>query len=369
VKIESKTPEIVENEKSVPKVLGAMVSVSPFFAPHFKGQAVGEDLVLLPAASEELTTDLWDLCHWFSPVHHMWPTDPLATGFVEKAVQGLFTKFSKAFKLSNILCYEGDPRCKSISQNLRGRALQVFEKQLPSNFAGFRNSPTEAPSNGNTLWIVVHAKGVIAGVCTPREAGNYWPAGRRYVSARGPSRAGGKWVEFAELSKLFFKTTPKGHWLELGSAPGGVTAEMIADEVCVTAVDRAAMDATVLASKKVHFLQTDATSFDLKASLMNGNEKFHPRKKVPSVFQGVFCDMNAEPMAALNAVCRALAVLDGPFGVTLKLADPKDAQKYLKIFKAELKNAGAKNIISRHLWHNRSELCILGNVSKSDKSK
>ena len=353
--------------KKVPKVLGALASVSPFFAPHFKGQAVGEDLILLPASEAGQQTELWDLSHWWIPVHHMWPTDPFSAGFVEKAVQGLHAKFAKAFKISNVLCYEADPKCKSISQNLRGRALQVFQPNLPSNFASFRNSCTDAPGGGNTLWVVVHAKGIIAGVSTPREAGNYWPAGRRFVSARGPSRAGGKWVEFSELASLYFKSAPKGHWLELGSAPGGVTSEMIADELNVTAVDRAEMDAKVLDSRRVHFVQADAVGFDLIGALQSGVAKFQPHAKSPFKFQGVFCDMNADPVVALKVLIRALSVTEGPFGITLKLADPSGAKKYLKIFRDELTKIGIKDVISRHLWHNRSELCVMGTTVKSKK--
>ena len=77
--------------------------------------------------------------------------------------------------------------------------------------------------------------------------------------------------------------------------------------------------------------------------------------------------MNADPVVALKVLIRALSVTEGPFGITLKLADPLGAKKYLKIFRDELAKIGIKDVTSRHLWHNRSELCIMGTTAKPKK--
>jgi 23S rRNA (cytidine2498-2'-O)-methyltransferase len=148
------------------------------------------------------------------------------------------------------------------------------------------------------------------------------------------------------MAKLYFGTSPKGHWLELGSAPGGATSEMLKDGLRVTAVDRAEMDPTVLTSRELKFIKDDCTQFNLR--------------QVESSLQGVFCDMNAEPALALAALVRVLPLLRGPFGITLKLADPKSAQSLVAEFKSKLESHGASHVVARHLWHNRSELCVMG---------
>ena len=364
---------------------GTLASVSTFFAEQVQrhAHAAGSKP---PSAAVPLSTEiLWlpglklperakALCHWQIPAHHFWPTRSRSEGFVEKAAQGLFRKFGESFPLANILCFGATDSLKSLSSNLRGRLLQVFQEKLPSGLSAYSGVCTLAPQDGLALWVFVAESGLWAGVCSPREAGSFWPGGRRFVQARGPSRAGGKWVEFAEMSLLHLGLKPQGVWLELGSAPGGVTSEMIEDGLKVVAVDRAAMDPRVLKSGSVRFLQQDCSRLGLQECVSHAKAlgscsqlaKFEKPRQLGATsqggaaFDGIFCDMNADPQVALESLVRVLPLLDGPFGITLKLVDPLDAFEHVETFEKALVRQGVESLTCRHLWHNRSELTILG---------
>jgi 23S rRNA U2552 (ribose-2'-O)-methylase RlmE/FtsJ len=379
-----------------PGFLGTLVSVSSFFENQFqasgrrnlslnkkmKMESSASKLTSAPPASQpglywlpdtQLPGDKFGLCHWSLPVSHLWPTDPHREKFVENAAQGLFKKFGTESGLENILCAESVTSLKAVSSNLRGRLLQVFDPLLPKKFADYRNNCLLAPPNGRCLWVMVSESGIYAGKCSPQEAGSFWPLGRRYVSAKGPSRAGGKWVEFSELCSLYFGRKPTGTWLELGSAPGGVTSEMIEDGLKVVAVDRANMDDRVLKSPQVKFIQADSVTLDpttalLSLKALNTNNNLSSEKSMRK-FDGLFCDMNSDPTLALEAVERLMPLLEGPFGITIKLQDPRNWQEMVEIFRSRLVSLGATNLQVRHLWHNRSELTLLGLHSSSQSNE
>ncbi|MFN0127456.1 MAG: SAM-dependent methyltransferase [Verrucomicrobiales bacterium] len=246
---------------------------------------------------------------WRLPVHHSWPCRPRTMpGFVEKAAQALARRFGPHHPQTVLvgLLQTGTPNTyyKKLASNVRGRALQVFA--MPQAAANQSLDPDRP-----VVFCLLGPEGLYAGLSTPRQAGGFRPGGQRSMARSGPdsiSRAGAKIEEALEFSRVLRAPLPPGaHWLELGASPGGMTAALLAHGYRVTAVDRAPLNRRLAEARGVTFVQVDAPDFRAPSDLL---------------FDGLLCDLNGEPSAAMNAVCTQRPSLrsGSPVVFTLKLA-------------------------------------------------
>lgn len=289
---------------------------------------------------------------WCMPVHHAWPCDPRAMeGFVEKAATGLCKRFGDARPPALWVgaMDGGHPNgwFKRLASNLRGRALQLFpEATVPLTEAGSQDASQPA------LFCMVGRQGLYAGMASPRECNGFYPGGVRFLpksTDKAISRAGSKVAEALHHAGLFGKPPGTGaHWLELGASPGGMTSELLARGACVTAIDRAPLDARLGGARGLTFVAGDVADFS-------------PPPKI--TYDALLCDMNGDPEQAFGHVLRLSAHLrpGGWIIFTLKTTGSEGLADMVALHGRVLARAaqrGLRHLCTSHLSGNRREFTL-----------
>lgn len=289
---------------------------------------------------------------WNLPVHHAWPCNPRETeGFVEKAAQALFRKFSPC-RPQTLLAGSLDPTSanryyRTLASNLRGRALQLFS---PGSHAAADAESQD--SRAATLFCLVGKEGLFCGLQSPLDSNGFYPGGTRYISQSGPrsiSRAGAKIAEALHHALLHRLVPPEGAaWLELGASPGGMTSELLARGYRVTAVDRAPLDARLAGAPGLVAVQADAA---------------HYRPAADARFDAMLSDMNGDARDSMACLARFTPHLrqGGLVVFTLKLPGVTDLDEALARESAVVESAaraGLDLLARTHLSYNRHELTL-----------
>ena len=160
------------------------------------------------------------------------------------------------------------------------------------------------------------------------------------------SRAELKWAQ----SHYLFKNhdiAPESvqHWLELGAAPGGMTAKL-AEHAQVTALDLALLSPKVANHPRVHFVQANV-------------HQWRPR----DTFDGLLCDLNGPPRGAIEAICRMSVNLvpNSLIALTLKLPDWAALEPTLAALRRSLIPQTVHEVDYRHFAsHRQFEVAWLG---------
>jgi precorrin-6B methylase 2 len=289
---------------------------------------------------------------WNLPLEHTWPCHPAKMeGFIEKAAQTLWKKFGargpQGIFIGQLNPSAPDRYYRSLAANLRGRVLQLF----PALPAG---GVEEQDPGQETLFGMVGKEGLFCGMTTPRAANGFYPGGSKFIdqeAAETISRAGAKIAEALHYLRLHRAVPAAGsHWLELGACPGGMTAELLAREQRVTAVDRSPLDARLKGRAGLTFAHTDVAVFEPKPGV---------------VFDAMLSDLNGPPEESIEQVIRLSGALK-PGGLvvfTLKVAkvEPGSAAgTWARVRRIEqrAKEAGLRLLARTHLTYNRHEFTL-----------
>lgn len=289
---------------------------------------------------------------WNLPVHHSWPCCPQELpGFVEKAAQALFRKFSGA-NPQTVIAGPLDPGSanryyRALASNLRGRTLQLF----PPHVSAIRNAE-EQDSHVPTLFCLVGKEGLFCGLQSPEASNGFHPGGTKFIRQNAPgtiSRAGAKIAEALHYLQLHRPLPHAGcHWLELGASPGGMTAELLARGYRVTAVDRAPLDRRLENMPGLKAMIADAATFQ-------------PEKDV--VYDTILSDMNGDARESIARVIRLSKHLR-PGGIvifTLKMpgVTSYDEANALEASVLNFAEAACLRVFARtHLTYNRHEFTL-----------
>lgn len=303
-----------------------------------------------PAAFQRLPAAAF--LRWNLPVGHAWPCNPeTMTGFVEKAAQALARKFAaerpQALRVGQLDPSASRRYYKMLASNLRGRALQIFPRELAT--AG--EAETQDPALP-TLFCLVGEKGLFAGMQSPRLAGGFHSGGTKFIAQSGPdtvSRAGAKVA--GALHRLLLDRPPVAagsHWLELGASPGGMTSELLGRGFRVTAIDRAALDKRLDGRAGLTFARMDVAGFRPNAGM---------------IYDAMLCDMNGPAAAAITEVARLAANLRRGAVVifTLKMAGAESYAEMAGLLERAVETAGKAGlgvISAGHLAFNRREVTM-----------
>lgn len=288
---------------------------------------------------------------WILPVHHAWPCHPRETeGFVEKAAQAMFRKFSGEGP-QTLIAGPLDPAepgryHKSLASNLRGRSLQLF----PPSAAALRDAEEQDPAK-RTLFLLVGREGLFCGLNSPRDSKGFHAGGTRFIRQNRPetiSRAGAKIAEALHHLELHRPRPHAGaHWLELGASPGGMTSELLDQGYRVTAVDKAPLDARLNGHAGLKFVRADASDFQ-------------PARG--EIVDAILSDMNGAPREAMAKVVALTGHL-APGGIvvfTLKLAGAENFDDMERITAEALAAAKGLSLIALvHLTYNRNEFTAI----------
>jgi 23S rRNA (cytidine2498-2'-O)-methyltransferase len=290
---------------------------------------------------------------WNLPVHHAWPCRPAElSGFIEKAAQTLFRKFGAADP-QTILVGPLDPgtpnrQYRTLGSNLRGRTLQLF----PPHTGRIRDAGKQ-DSRAATLFCLIGREGLFCGMHSPLAANGFHPGGTKFIRQNAPdtiSRAGAKIAEALHYLQLFRPPPPPGsHWLELGASPGGMTAELLARDYHVTAVDRAPLDSRLAASGgRLRPVLADAATFQPPPG---------------ASFDAVLSDMNGDALDSIAHIVRLSGFLrpGGLVVFTLKLPGVTTYAGSQALEAAVVKSAGhaGLHLFARtHLTYNRHEFTL-----------
>jgi len=325
------------------KGLGGEIS-KKLGSEYYLVQVPGSSVIHQAAAAKYL--------RWNLPVEHAWPCNPeKMDGFVEKAAQALFRKFSQRAPQA-IFIGQLDPSAtnryyKTLASNLRGRTLQLF----PSEIAGFKDVEAQ-DSRLATLFCLIGKEGLFCGMQSPGDSNGFYPGGTKYIAQNLPdtvSRAGAKIAEALHYLLMHRKPLKKGsHWLELGASPGGMTSELLARDYKVTALDRAPLDKRLDRHPNLIFALLDVAAFK-----PNGNMRY----------DAVLSDMNGDPRESIRQVARLSANLkpNGLVIFTLKTAGISSFEEINQLHEvalATLAEAGLHWITTTHLTYNRTELTL-----------
>jgi len=289
---------------------------------------------------------------WNLPLEHTWPCHPAKMeGFIEKAAQTLWKKFGargpQGIFIGQLNPSAPDRYYRSLAANLRGRVLQLF----PALPAG---GVEEQDPGQETLFGMVGKEGLFCGMTTPRAANGFYPGGSKFIdqdAAETISRAGAKIAEALHYLRLHRAVPAAGsHWLELGACPGGMTAELLAREQRVTAVDRSPLDARLKGRAGLTFAHTDVAVFEPKPGV---------------VFDAMLSDLNGPPEESIEQVIRLSGALK-PGGLvvfTLKVAKVEPgaaAGTWARVRRIEqrAKEAGLRLLARTHLTYNRHEFTL-----------
>jgi 23S rRNA C2498 (ribose-2'-O)-methylase RlmM len=282
----------------------------------------------------------------------MWPCCPRETaGFIEKAAQTMFRKFGSAMPHA-ILTGPLDPDAsnryyKTLASNLRGRLLQLF----PPDVAAIRELGPQH-SRLPALYGLVGREGLFCGIQSPLESNGFYPGGTKFISQSSPgmiSRAGAKLAEALHYLTLHRSPPPAGsHWLELGASPGGMTAELLARDYQVTALDRAPMDARLSGASGLRIVRMDAAAYMPPAG---------------TVFDAILSDMNGDALESIERVSRFASYLrpGGLVVFTLKMPGISGLEEITALEVAVTDAACAAGLLpfaTTHLTYNRHEFTM-----------
>lgn len=275
-------------------------------------------------------------------VEYLWPTDVNGAKFVENVANGVLERFGKE-GLANVQVFSPVQGMKNNAQNLRGTLLQRLEKIFPKDFSKWRQAPEEAPSQSSQLHLFLYPKGILGGRVSPLSSRNFFAGGQRFVASK-VSRAGAKFIE-AESHLRLNQCDVRNlkHWLEFGAAPGGITALLLERGHAVDAVDRAALEKSLLTNPKLRFFQSDANSFEADKN-----------------YDALLCDMNGDSMTSAKIVSRQALALknDAQVVFTLKLDNVQHWKEKLAEIESVFAKSGLKLWDCLHLFHNRDEVTL-----------
>lgn len=289
---------------------------------------------------------------WNLPLHHSWPCNPQDTpGFIEKAAQALFRKFSGEAP-QTILTGPLDPGgadryYRTLASNLRGRTLQLF----PPETSSIRNAEDQNP-HAKTLFCLIGREGLFCGIQSPAESNGFYPGGTKFIRQSGPdtiSRAGAKIAEALHFLQLHRPPPPAGgHWLELGASPGGMTSELLARGYRVTAVDRAPLDRRLENAPGLKQILADVAAFQPAAGVS---------------FDAILSDMNGDALGSIGHVLRLAPRLtkNGVVVFTLKMPGVcgfTEANELETSVSARAEAAGLRVAGRTHLTYNRHEFTL-----------
>ncbi len=288
------------------------------------------------------------------PVMHQWPTDIKAEGFIEKASQGLYRRWglTSEFPIANVQTRAIEGHWSHHAQNLRGRLLQLFKPSSGGSFPR-REEAAGVDPQALQLWVLLHGRGILAGVCSAREAQSFWIGGDHTLATQGNaggSRAWAKIIEALELLRLQGVAVPaSARWLELGAAPGGITAELAQRGHQITAVDLARPSPDVLKLRSVRWIQDDAENVPMRFAA-----------EVP--FDMLSSDMNGPTLRAAALFVQGSRCLKsgGAWVYTLKIHEKAAWENDLREVKQMFTRAGLQVLGVKHLPHNRQELTLVG---------
>lgn len=278
-----RVPEVFsEVEGEVLKALGAVGSTR-----------LGQEFHVIKASGMDVIREVGAglFVQWQLPLEHTWPCHPAKMeGFIEKAVQTLWKKFGErgpqGIFVGQLNPAAPDRYYRSLAANLRGRVLQLF----PALAAG---AVEEQDPEKETLFALVGREGLFSGMATPKAANGFYAGGSKFIdqdSAETISRAGAKVAEALHYLRLYREVPAAGsHWLELGACPGGMTAELLAREQRVTAVDRAPLDARLKGRAGLVFVHSDVADFEPGAGV---------------VYDAMLSDLNGPPEESIDEVIR-----------------------------------------------------------------
>ncbi len=287
---------------------------------------------------------------WNLQVEHAWPCNPQKMeGFVEKAAQTMFKKFGarnpQTILVGQLNAGSPDRYYKSLATNLRGRVLQLFP---PSRVKEVEEQNPET----ETLFCLVGREGLFCGMQSPRAANGFYAGGSKYIGLESPdlvSRAGAKIAEALHYLLLYRPPLPAGsHWLELGASPGGMTAELLARDQRVTALDVAVLDTRLENRRGLKFVRCDVAAF---------------QPELGAKYDAMLSDMNGEPHESIRQVVRLSAYLkkNGLVVFTLKIPRVENVHEPLKLFGEIVQVAavgGLKLFAQTHLTYNRHEFTL-----------
>lgn len=286
-------------------------------------EEVGEDFRLATHAMRHSP-----LCRYRLPIHATWPLGP-------------HRAFQPEYHAARLLEHFGP------DLDLDLFALRRAARKLTRALAGAlpRSSHALDPSTPRLI-VALGQDHLYAGRISPRDAGA-WDAGnlapRYWLSQRWISRAAVKWLESAMLFRLHgLEPAWTGHWLELGAAPGGITAALLHGGAQVTAVDLAPLELSP--HPRLRAVVGDARDAPLDAR-----------------YQGLICDINGPPQIALEAVLRAVPMLEPGALVahTLKLPQWSLRTSLVQRTVQHLEDAGLTRVAIRHFVSHGQELAIL----------
>jgi 23S rRNA (cytidine2498-2'-O)-methyltransferase len=309
-------------------------------------------LIQIPEPAAILRSDISRYIRWNLPVEHTWPCNPeKMEGFVEKAAQAMFRKFS-ARSPQAIFIGPLDPSApnryyKTLASNLRGRTLQLFSPEI----AAFKDVEAQ-DSDKPTLFCLVGKEGLFCGMQGPRDSNGYYPGGTKYISQNSPdtiSRAGAKIAEALHYLQMYRPILKKGaRWLELGASPGGMTAELLDRGYKVTAIDRAPLDKRLDGRPDLAFAMMDVAGFKPNSGM---------------IYDAILSDMNGDAHEAIGQVVRLSKNLK-PGGLvifTLKTAGATTFQEMNSLYQLVMDSAtsaGLALFASTHLTYNRHEFTL-----------
>lgn len=303
----------------------------------------------------ETPSVIWDsdvakFARWNLPMDHTWPCNARKmVGFIEKAAQTLLAKFGprqpQGIFIGQLNPGSPDRYYKSLASNLRGRVLQLF----PGLKA---NTVEEQDPTAETLFCLVGKEGLFCGMQSPRRCNGLYPGGSKYVDKGSPdtiSRAGAKIAEALHYLLMHRPALPAGsHWLELGACPGGMTAELLAREQKVTAIDRAPLDLRLNGRPGLRFVHADVGDF-------TPNDEAR--------YDALLSDLNGPPEESLAHVVRLSHWLK-PHGLvvfTLKVSKVETVDDPNHLFRKIVKSAetaGLRLFAQTHLTYNRHEFTL-----------
>jgi hypothetical protein len=288
------------------------------------------------------------LVRWNLPLEHTWPVHPARTdGFIEKAAQALWRKFSprqpQGIFAGPLNAGSPDNYYKQLASNLRGRLLRLFSGLTAATV------DDQAPER-ESLFCLVGREGLFAGMASPRAANGFHPGGSKFVKVTGDdivSRAAAKIAEALHYLRLHRPPPPPGaHWLELGASPGGMTMELLKAGYRVTAVDKAALDPRVPVSPSLTFFRAEVSRF------------------IPSdrtIYDALLCDLNGPSAVSLNEVIRLSQWLKpgAPIVLTLKLHGVETLEQFGSLLRhaSQVTSGNNLRLLARtHLTCNRHEV-------------
>jgi len=204
-----------------------------------------------------------------------------------------------------------------------------------------------APGGDNPAQIVSVSEvdgTVYAGVSYAADNLSKWPGGRAVYrpDLSRVSRSEFKLMEAADVFGLSFPAG--GRALDLGASPGGWSRVLAAAGMLVTAVDPAALHASLTDDTRITHMRTTAGDY--------------LRSNKPGQFDVIVNDMKMAPDLSIDVMIAAKPFLaeNGFMVVTLKLHEKnkqKNAERAVKILKKHFHIAGA-----RQLYNNRCEATV-----------